>query len=361
MTWLIRFAEAASATDQFESREDHLRLLASGLLGEVGSVVTELKKRARERDAYPAYRRRIVEEVGDLLWYLVRVTSLVDRTLLSTLQTSRSPSPTVGSASTASSWHLGLGGAVGRLVEAIGTESGEKVSDVSRLLAEVWYLLRRVAEAVGVDLEECAALNAAKIDSRWPQRREYRELFDASFPEDEQLPRILKVEFREREYGGRPVVRLRCNNLNFGDRLTDNIEDLDGYRFHDVFHFSHVVHLGWSPVVRALLRCKRKSDPATDESQDGARAVILEEAVAAVVFARAKELAFFDGLQQVDYNLLKSIREIVQGYEVDTIPVWQWETAILAGFQVFRQLRTNRGGCVHLNLSKRELFYAASV
>ena len=64
---------------------------------------------------------------------------------------------------------------------------------------------------------------------------------------------------------------LRCNGLNFGDRLTDNIVDPDGYRYHDIFHFAYAVHLGWSPVIRSLLRAKRKSVPATDENEDGGR------------------------------------------------------------------------------------------
>jgi hypothetical protein len=40
---------------------------------------------------------------------------------------------------------------------------------------------------------------------------------------------------------------------------------------------------------------KKKFDPAADEAQHGARAAILEEAVTAIVFARAKKLAVFDG------------------------------------------------------------------
>ena len=67
---------------------------------------------------------------------------------------------------------------------------------------------------------------------------------------------------------------LRCNGVNFGDRLTDNIEDPDWYRYHDIFHFAYMVHLAWSPVIRALLHCKRKSQPKIDEAQDGARAII---------------------------------------------------------------------------------------
>ena len=55
----------------------------------------------------------------------------------------------------------------------------------------------------------------------------------------EQLPRNLDIEFRERARGEQKIVLLRCNGINLGDRLTDNILDPDGYRYHDIFHFAH--------------------------------------------------------------------------------------------------------------------------
>ncbi len=73
--------------------------------------------------------------------------------------------------------------------------------------------------------------------------------------------------------------------------------------------------------------CKRKSDPRVDENQDGARARIIEEAVSAIVFSRAKETRFYDGIDQVDYDLLKTITEFVRGFEVQAVPLWQWEAA----------------------------------
>jgi hypothetical protein len=96
-----------------------------------------------------------------------------------------------------------------------------------------------------------------------------------------------------------------------------------------------------------------------DEGQDGARAVILEEATAAIVFSRAKQLNFFDGLDHVDYDLLKTVKEIVEGFEVEIVPAWQWEAAILDGYSIFRKLRNNRGGRVILDLERRELSYCA--
>ena len=150
---------------------------------------------------------------------------------------------------------------------------------------------------------------------------------------------------------------LRCNGINVGARLTDNMLDADFYRYHDIFHFSHMVHLGWSPVTRALLNCKRKSKPALDENEDGARAAIVEEAVTATVFSRAKEMHYFEGMEKLDYDTLKAVGESVRGFEVAKIPLWQWETAILKGYTVFRRLRGEGGGVVELDLERRELRY----
>ena len=112
-------------------------------------------------------------------------------------------------------------------------------------------------------------------------------------------------------------------------------------------------------MIRDLLRCKRKSSPELDENQDGARAVIIEEAISALVFSRAKHAHYFEGARQVDYDLLKSIAEFVRGYEVEVVPVWQWERAILEGFRVFHRLKSQHGGHVALSLTRRTLQYRA--
>ena len=148
---------------------------------------------------------------------------------------------------------------------------------------------------------------------------------------------------------------IRYGNIAIGDRLTDNSRDPDDYRYHDVFHMAYAVFLGWSPVTRALLKVKRKSDPLVDEAEDGARAIAVEEAVSALVFARAKTSRHFEGVDQLDYDLLKTIESVVRGLEVARVPTWQWETAILEGFRIFRDLRRARGGRVSWNLDHRTI------
>jgi NTP pyrophosphatase (non-canonical NTP hydrolase) len=351
--WLLNFATSAAKTDHFKGRSDHAALLAAGLIGEAGSVVAELKKKHREREAYPCYRERMNEEVGDFLWYFVRLAAVGAPDLLDELPLpDRIVIPAADGLQLAD--HLAFGAAVGDVLSAISASRNE---DLPALLRRTWTLLTMIANAANVCLRDAASQNTAKTISRWPDEKKYAPLFDDDFPEEEKLHRLLTVDFLERTRGAQRVVILRCNEINFGDQITDNIEDPDGYRFHDIFHFAYAVHLGWSPIVRALMRTKRKSNSKIDEAQDGARAGIIEEAVSAIVFSRAKQLKFFDGLERVDLDLLKTVKEFVEGFEVATVPLWQWETAILDGYRVFRALRAGPGGRVTLDLIERRLNY----
>ena len=101
------------------------------------------------------------------------------------------------------------------------------------------------------------------------------------------------IELFERNVNRKTYVVQRCNGLNIGDRLTDNIMKKDDYRFHDVFHYSYAAVLGWSAVLRALMRIKRENRPEVDEGQDGGRAILIEEGVATWVFGHAKDLKLF--------------------------------------------------------------------
>lgn len=241
------------------------------------------------------------------------------------------------------------------VLEAISNSS--PAEQLQEMLASVWTCTMTVVSARGLDLKDVLEKNICKRESRWPTAENYAALFDADYPEEEQLPRRLDVEFRP-AHGRDNVIILRCNGLNLGDRLTDNIKGGDNYRFHDIFHFTYAVYLGWSPVLRSLLGCKRKSNPDDDENEDGARAKIIEEAISATAFARAKELDMYRNVEQVDYDLLKLIQRFVSGFEVSRVPLWQWEKAILEGFRTFRQLSRYGGGVVRLDVSTHSLGYS---
>jgi hypothetical protein len=190
-------------------------------------------------------------------------------------------------------------------------------------------------------------------------QRVWQPLADEGFDPLEQLPRRIEMTFLERSSGGKQYVIQQCNGINIGDRLTDNRLESDDYRFHDVFHLSFAAILGWSPVLRALFKVKRKSQPAIDENEDGARAIQIEEGISTWIFNHGARHGFFRDAATIDYSLLKAVHELVRGYEVQDRPLWQWELAILEGFRVFRQMRANRGGTVVANLHEHRIDFVA--
>lgn len=370
------YAAQALTTDQ-GSDGGSLAFPLLGLFGETGSLLSEVKKKQRDRASYVGYAAAVVEELGDVLWYLTTVAArgglTLDAIVADQTRVSRQL-PSDGSATfaslqpeimpraaepTAAFEHtlLRLAGEVGLLV--IDQEAGrllDRAVLASRLGAITRTLIQAANEA-GVTLEAAAVKNLAKIFDRWPRERTYPEPLDAHARADEQLPRDLYVDIFEREVRGRTYVFQRCNGINIGDRLTDNAMRADDYRFHDVFHFAYAAVLTWSPVVRALFRLKRKSAPKVDEAQDGARAILIEEGITTWIFGQAVNLNLFSDTQPGDlpFDLLKHVRQFVSGYEADQCPLWLWEEAILQGYAAFRFLREHRRGRLHIDITNRRL------
>ena len=149
----------------------------------------------------------------------------------------------------------------------------------------------------------------------------------------------------------------KSNGVNVGDILTDNRPVEDDYRFHDIFHLAHAAVLGWSPTLRALLKRKRKSNPLIDRNEDGARAILIEEGISSWIFNHASRAMFYRSTTSLDFDLLKSVRDFAQGYEVEARPMWQWEVAILEGYRVFRLLKEHRRGRVVVDLDEHTLTF----
>src|SRR5262249_25024453 len=147
-------------------------------------------------------------------------------------------------------------------------------------LVEIIRAIISAADAAKVSLDDAARGNLQKIYSRWPLDNTYPPAMDLKCLKNERLPARLTLFIEEHENGDKQFVIQKCNGIIVGDRLTDNKVERDDYRFHDVFHVAFAVHLGWSPVLRALFHLKRKSKPEIDENQDGARAILIEEGVA---------------------------------------------------------------------------------
>ena len=372
------YAKQALASDQ-RSGSGTLTFALLGLFGETGSLLSEVKKKQRDKASYLGYSRAVVEELGDVLWYL---TVVADRGKLplegifgnlngadfvlpfpsnstltfASLQPAHmpivEPSPALEKAL------MMLAGQVGRLV--IDSQEQDLISSslmLAHRLIEIAKALTNAANEARVSLEAAAVQNLVKIADRWPSKRSYPSALDAPAPLNEQFPRKFCIEIFEREVQGRSYVYQRCNGLNIGDRLTDNAAVADDYRFHDVFHYAYVAVLGWSPVMRDLFRLKRKSDPAIDEVEDGARAILIEEGVTTWIFARASKLDFFKSLDRggLPFDMLKHVQQFVEGYEVHQSPLWLWEDAILQGYHAFRFLQKHRRGRLNIDLTNHSL------
>lgn len=218
----------------------------------------------------------------------------------------------------------------------------------------LWYLTS-LASLHKIPLQEIAESNAHKAQSLYSPGTVPK--FDRAYPSDERLPRQFTVNFYQKPLERGIYVKISVNDVVLGDALTDNAHEDDGYRYHDVFHLAYAAVLGWSPVVRALLKCKRKSVYKVDEVEDGARAAIIEEAVSLLIFNQAEERGWYVERSSIDIGLLKTIRRMVTGLEVSSCTAKQWQSAICQGYAVFKELKTNNGGNVEVDLDKQKLGY----
>ena len=86
------FERNAIVTDKLEKKMETALL---GLVGEVGSLVSALKKKRRDTDGFLGYHDAVLEELGDVLWYVSAVarrggTTLEDVFVLAVANSGRS-------------------------------------------------------------------------------------------------------------------------------------------------------------------------------------------------------------------------------------------------------------------------------
>lgn len=387
---LQAYQARADGANQFKGKPDALSQLRFGLFGEVGGLLAAVKK--SYRDVGTAQQAVAKEELGDCFWYLTEVSVEYGHTLpavgatgLAELQRRFGVSslPPVGQLTflpfdgiyamcheqlptlDRTKQLADLGSHVGQLMSITSTPDLVSPTPLA-LLAQLLADLVTVAWMFDLQFADVVSANLEKFESRWPQQgAQYTAPFDSTSPLHERFERKFEVHFIERFYdegqeNERPYVIQQMRRVNIGDRLTDNRTEPDGYRFHDVFHLAYVAHLGWSPVIRALLKLKRKSDPRLDENQDGARAAIIEEGIATWIFNHADRHDFYENTEvgKLEYGLLKQVHDMVEGYEVEVCPLWQWEQAILDGFKVFRQLRDAGSGIVTVDTDAHSITFA---
>ena len=217
----------------------------------------------------------------------------------------------------------------------------------------LWYL-SNVASKHGLTLEEVADFNLSKTGRRWQvvgACTGQRKLFDEDFPQSERLPRQMDISIEE-ESG---IAITTIDGAKYGDPLTDNRYEDDGYRFHDICHLSYASVLGWSPTMRALMRRKRKSVPKVDEVEDGGRAIVIEEGISAMVFSYAERRNFLEGAEGLNYDLLRTIKDMTSHLEVSARTEGDWERAIMTGFDIWRKVKAKGSGRIHADLEQGKI------
>lgn len=285
--------EAKKTIQKNNSKSDNTEIVPFlGIIGEIGSVVSQLKIKLRVGDSYIPYKKKLGEELGDVLWYLSTIATQNDLTL-----------------------------------EDVAQRNLEKIRD------------RFLSDESGNFTD-----------------------FDESFPENEKFPSEFEIQFISYQEDGKNKLKIMNSATKemIGDPLTDNTHEEDGYRFHDIFHYGYLAVLGWSPVLRKLLKLKRKSVPTIDENEDGARSQITEELISLYIYHHALDHNLLQYGTSVDSGLIKQVQNLVKNTEVKDCTGKQWEKAILNSYKIFNELRENDGGRVLVSRKNRALIYVGT-
>ncbi|HHX4895445.1 nucleoside triphosphate pyrophosphohydrolase family protein [Acinetobacter baumannii] len=363
---ISQYATEIASTDIINSSD--LNPILQGLFGEVGGIMSTVKKHVREKSAYLGFRKAAEEEFGDTLWYLAALCRRLNISLDDVFNEAVDSGEfkKIGAACDyldGSFAHISVPVLLNTSLDSTLLKLGKAAAvllDDSPNRKDIVIFIRAYLNAVNaakISFSDIVRGNLYKAHGAFvePQIKDLINLdFDKEFDIEEQLPREFKIRINQRRSG---KSYLQWNGVFIGSPLTDNISDPDGYRFHDVFHLSYAAILHWSPVIRALIKHKRKSRPSYDEEQDSGRAIVVEEGLTAWIFSKAKELNFFENQDKVSLGMLKTIGEFVNGYEVQNCPLKLWERAILDSYAVFRELRANNGGWIIGNRDQRTIKY----
>src|SRR5665213_3377876 len=66
------YQELSKKTDQRKNNTDELNRIIPllGMIGEMGSIASEHKKRLRDGQSYTTFNEKFTKELGDVLWYI---------------------------------------------------------------------------------------------------------------------------------------------------------------------------------------------------------------------------------------------------------------------------------------------------
>ncbi len=269
--------------------------------------------------------------------------------------------------------YLGLAGEAGSVLTLLkklirdGTGFGGFNEKLKEELGDVLWYISSIASHNHISLEEIAKNNLDKTVDRF-QEQDLKNIsrFDENYPE--KFPDSFVVNFIEEE-GPNNLLEVKMiwekefgkEKIELGDPLTDNSRIPNNYRYHDVFHLGHIAFLGWSPVIRHLMKLKRKSDSITLDAEDRGRPQVAEEAVTLIIYNYAKGNKMLKSSDRIDTELLNMIKQLVVDLEISNVSSYQWEKTIIESYKVFNRVVENRGGRVLVSPANRKLEYLGSI
>lgn len=306
-----------------------------GLIGEIGSLVSAVKKKILAEGGESAWdepSEEIKEELGDVLWYCYSLAQLENaapfdilandiallrleiadeneraetiRVALEALNPASKDAflaaaqtfPQAGAASFNAYQNLAfktartdgrtllevclavlpqLGAEVLRgTLPKIERKINRNIADraINTVLGEITWHIAAIASLYQVTLDDIVIINREKVSFRM-ERGAPTPLHDEGRASHQQFPRAFDITFVRI---GQDKSRMYFEGRRLGNDLTNNFYEDDGYRFHDVLHLALIARLGWSPVFRGFMKRKR---PEIDEVEDGGRAKVVEELV----------------------------------------------------------------------------------
>jgi NTP pyrophosphatase (non-canonical NTP hydrolase) len=235
---LDQYQRLAGKTDWTRDTNKPADLPLLGLFGEVGSLMSEVKKKQRDVSSSRSYVDTVLEELGDVLWYLSTISDRYGVPLSAVANTgmasfgliapqggltfaslqAQQPLPFQYPTRTFEYTLMQLAAATGKLLQIY--EAGPPTGGMLILsLHEVFTSLLHAVNEAHVSMEDAAKRNLVKIHDRWPVDRKYPHHFDARFPPEERIPRQLTIDIFEREVNGKTYVLQRCNGVLVGDRV----------------------------------------------------------------------------------------------------------------------------------------------
>ncbi len=283
--------EAKHFTDEL-SVSQMISLL--GLVGEVGSLMAEFKKRLRDREAHAHFRDRLAEELGDILWYLASVASKA-----------------------------------GLSLEDIAIRNLDKTRD--RWRPPVRHYL---------------------YDDEFPEGQRLPRKFAYRFahkPIDGRM-KLCMHDLEDSSQTGNPLTDNSYEDDGY------RYHDAMHLTFAAMLGWSPVYRKLLRSRGKIENRRIGTSEAAQrqEDTEDGGRAQVIEEAIVAVGYVYNAQ---HPNAKTLDWTLLRHIKQLTSGVEVHSRSEGEWERVLLRGFEIWSQLRQNQGGIVRGDLDAGEIAY----